>query len=108
MTKAYRCSLRVVSIIYVLLVIFPFWNHAIAGWERANPLPLATNLNDVWGSSGNDVFVAGSQGILHYDGVTWSYMENGTSNGFGTIWGLSGNDVFAVGSTIQHYQCVPL
>ncbi len=65
-------------------------------------------LYGVWGSSPSDVFVVGydpwGQGsiILHYDGISWSPMNIGTSKR------LSGSpsDVFAVGGngTILHYD----
>lgn len=63
-------------------------------------------LQDVWGSSGNDVFAVGDNGtILHYDGTQWRQMNSGTSETLYDVWGVSGSDVFAVGTggTILHY-----
>jgi len=63
-------------------------------------------LNDVWGSSANDIFAVGSGGtILHYNGSNWSAMTSGTIQGLNAVWGSSANDIFAVGSggTILHY-----
>jgi hypothetical protein len=47
-----------------------------ADWEWQNPLPQGHTLNDVWGSSGTDVFAVGTCGtILHYDGQSWTVMN---------------------------------
>jgi hypothetical protein len=61
----------------------------------------------IWGSSGSDVFVVGTNGsIRHYEGSTWSPMSSGTTNRLNSVWGCSSNDVFAVGEngTILHYD----
>jgi hypothetical protein len=61
----------------------------------------------VWGTSGNDVFAVGNQGtILHYDGISWSTMNSGTTRFLTSVWGSSSIDVYAVGSngTILHYD----
>jgi hypothetical protein len=62
---------------------------------------LANNsLNSVWGTSGNDFYVAGGfQQILHYKNGTWT-SERGATNmpeTFAKIWGSGPNDVYAVG-----------
>ncbi len=65
------------------------------------------NLRDVWGSSGNDVFAVGKNGvILHYDGSAWGEMVSGSYNYLRAVWGSSGNNVFAVGKggVILHYN----
>jgi hypothetical protein len=73
----------------------------------------------VWGSSGSDVFVVGSEGkpltvdlggypgrILHYDGRTSSPVSGPATDWLNTIWGSSSSDVFAAGydGTILHYD----
>ncbi len=66
-----------------------------------------STLMDIWGSSGNDIFVVGDKGdVLHFDGSTWNSMESGTANWLWGVWGSSPTDVFAVGShgTILHYN----
>jgi hypothetical protein len=58
------------------------------------------NLGAVWGSSGKDVFAMGDNGtILHYDGNTWSKMQQNTLStvDFLDRWGVSSTNVFAVG-----------
>lgn len=55
-------------------------------------------LNDVWGSSENDIFAVGSGGaILHYDGTSWVEMQSGTGEDLLAVWGVSAEDVVAVG-----------
>jgi hypothetical protein len=55
-------------------------------------------LNDVWGSSENDIFAVGSGGaILHYNGSSWVEMQSGTTEGLLAVWGVSAEDVVAVG-----------
>jgi len=66
-----------------------------------------TRLNAIWGSSENDVFVVGDDGvILHYDGQFWRNMGSGITNDLHAIWGSSENDVFVVGDEgiILHYD----
>jgi hypothetical protein len=67
------------------------------------------NLRGVWGSGGSDVFIAGGEVILHYDGTTWS--QTSVTGDAGSLWGSSGSNVFAVGGagTILHYSadCAP-
>jgi hypothetical protein len=54
------------------LVLWPAVTQAQgAEWEWQNPLPTGNSLEDVWGSSGSDVFAVGVGGtILHYGGET--------------------------------------
>ena len=43
----------------------------------------ARMLNDVWGSSGSDVFAASDNGtVLHYDGRSWSAADSGAAVAF--------------------------
>jgi hypothetical protein len=60
-------------------------------------VPATRRLNDVWGTSDVDVYAVGEDGILHYDGVNWSYMKR-TDRTLYDIWGSSPADAFAVGS----------
>lgn len=64
-------------------------------------------LYGVWGSSGNNAFAVGENGIiLHYDGNNWTTMPSGTTETLYAIWGTGPNDVFAVGKngTILHHD----
>jgi hypothetical protein len=63
-------------------------------------------VSSVWGNSASDVFAVGGSHILHYDGSSWSALNNGPMDrGLGSVWGSSSSDVFAVGDggTIIHY-----
>lgn len=67
----------------------------------AQATPSASNfLNSAWGSSENDVFVGGDNGvILRWNGSTWSGGP-GTIPGMNVygVYGFGSNDVFAVGN----------
>jgi hypothetical protein len=66
-----------------------------------------TTIDDIWGSSSDDIFfVAGGGLIWHYNGIEFSSMQSNTSNHLTGIWGSSNSSVFAVGSdgTILHYS----
>ncbi|MCP4134110.1 MAG: hypothetical protein GY754_24270, partial [bacterium] len=76
----------------------------------------AESLENVWASSGSDVFAVGYVGtslyestgvIMHYDGNSWSSMDLPDDKGrLMNVWGTSGSDVFAVGhwGHILHYD----
>ena len=74
---------------------------------------ITNNLQSMWGSASNDVFVVGwgeSDAILHYNGSSWSVMDIGANESWlNGVWGSSANDVFAVGDdgTILHYVAEP-
>jgi hypothetical protein len=72
------------------------------------------SVNDVWGSSRDDVFavcidVAYHGVVLHYDGSTWEEMLL-TNHATSCVWGTSGNDVYVGALTtanqanILHYD----
>ncbi len=62
----------------------------------------------VWGTSTNDIFVAGNNGtILHSaDGSNWSPMTSNTPEHLNDLWGTAPNDVYASGTngTVVHYN----
>ena len=60
----------------------------------------------IWGSSANDIFAVGNEGIFHYDGTIWSLIFSITNTTFLDIWGSSANNVFAVGvrGTVLRYD----
>ncbi len=78
--------------------------------ELSDISPASTlDLYGVWGTSNSNMFAVGARNtIFHYDGNSWSTMDNGTQY-TGTlfdVWGNSGSDVFAVGAggIILHYD----
>lgn len=77
-------------------VVLHFDGHT---WSRM-VVPAINDLQKVWGASASDVYAVGN-GILHYNGRTWSKVAN--QAGY-DVWGSSATDVFVVGSggTILH------
>ncbi len=81
----------------------------LAGVQQWTPMVSGSraDLPDVWGSSGQDVFVVGelpigddfelASVILHYDGIQWSRQLREPNVVLRAIWGSGPSDVFAVG-----------
>jgi len=75
-------------------------------WSPMSSIVTSRFLRDAWGSSPSDVFVVEKANILHYDGISWSfigyvgcYLEG--------VWGTSPTNVIAVGYSgygIYHYD----
>lgn len=79
-----------------------------------------TLMNDIWGSSHNDVYVVGhnsqNRGLMwHYDGNSWTSVRLITSEGgqidgaidLTSIYGFSSTDIYAAGSRIVGYNPNP-
>lgn len=79
------------------------------------------DLRDIWGVSATNIFAVGgarvcSTGptatcwvegiILHYDGISWSKMNIGSTPYLMDVWGRSSTDVYAVGfnGAFLHYD----
>ena len=91
------------AIVFLFLGAFPLqaenWTQMESGTN--------TDLYEVGGGSGDDVFAVGDGGtILHYDGTGWSSMASGTTVSLSGVWGSAPDNVFAVGDggTILHYD----
>jgi len=56
-----------------------------------------SQLNGVWGTGPNDVYAVGSTAALHYDGTTWTVIDQ-PSGIIGDISGLSNTEIYAVSS----------
>ncbi|MDI3480736.1 MAG: hypothetical protein PWQ97_391 [Tepidanaerobacteraceae bacterium] len=75
-------------------------------WRQEN-LPLdsgqtTSGIVKILGFAANDIYAAGSCGIYHYDGLTWSRIYSGNYTG---MWGNSADDIYAYNiSTIKHYD----
>lgn len=75
-----------------------------------------TYLNDIWGSSANDVFVVGGRNagssftieplIQHWNGIGWTEMTlPPVGRSLGGVWGTSATDVFAfAGNGVIHFD----
>lgn len=68
---------------------------------------VAQGLDDVWGSSAEDVFAVGSSGqIWHHDGQGWTRMRADRNAGLTGVWGSGTDDVLAIGheSTLLRFR----
>ena len=71
---------------------------AESGWRMVDPPPTGENLNDIWGSSSNHVFAAGSGGtILQFDGHSWTRTYSTTNRQLRAVWGSGPTDAWAGG-----------
>lgn len=69
-------------------------------WKAWSPVVTTQDLQGIWGSAPNDVWVVGEASTaLHFNGVAWSTKDIGTSANLHGVWGFSSNDVWAVGQT---------
>ncbi len=67
---------------------------------RVNPTTITTpQIRALWGSSSNDVWAVGDQGIvLHFNGTSWRrFIVSGVASRLLAIWGTSASNVWAVG-----------
>jgi hypothetical protein len=65
------------------------------GWHSTGPGGLLFRL---WGSSSSDVYAVGN-GIMHWDGATWSQSDTPSGGTlWAAIWGGGPKDVFVVGN----------
>jgi hypothetical protein len=71
------------------------WNGS--AWRPAAPLSTPElGLNDIWASSGSDVYAVGPGGLLHYDGRVWSKVPGVRGD---RLFGTSSHDIFVVQAT---------
>lgn len=76
---------------------------------RAMATPTSVSLNDIWGSSVDDVYAVGYDGtIIHYDGTSWEHQNSPTTVRLRGVWGTGPSNVYAVGDlgTILRYDGV--
>lgn len=59
----------------------------------------------IWGSSASNVYLALSEGLLHFDGSTWSKVAGVPNFSIRNVWGTGPNDVYAVGDgRVVHFD----
>jgi hypothetical protein len=78
-----------------------FCGNGIIHWDgnNFNPVPIPSiiwgpyQMNKLWGSSGNDLYVVGNNGnIARYLNGTWSRIESGTTTNINDVWGYVNGD----------------
>lgn len=74
--------------------------------EGATPPLSASGLRAVWGSSAEDVWVVGADGVIfHFDGESWLPFESGTRQDLQAVHGTGPSDAWAVGDdTLLHWD----
>jgi hypothetical protein len=84
-----------------------------SSWSQM-ALPLYEGwFTSAWGSSPSDVYATGSDqclgdgGIYHYDGASWTQINDSPNLSFGGVWGSSASDVYVVGANLC-FGCCPL
>jgi hypothetical protein len=116
-----RLIVRLISICCLVLCIL-YSENANAGWSSMTS-GTSEYMRGIWGTSGIDIFAVGDGGtVLHYNGMNWNSMSDGsilspsttqtdsvnkvTAQNLWGVWGSSGNDVFVTGfsGTIAHYD----
>ena len=55
----------------------------------------------LWGSDEGELWVAGEDKVLHFDGITWTISLNEPAN---ILWGLSKNALWAAGTGVHHWD----
>ncbi|WP_146646389.1 WD40/YVTN/BNR-like repeat-containing protein [Labilithrix luteola] len=72
--------------------------------EKTNH-PQGLGLSSVWGSSANDVWVAGAFGsVLHWDGKAWAAVPAPTHASLRAIWGAGPGDIWVVSAPDQIFR----
>jgi hypothetical protein len=75
--------------------------------------------NGVWGSSANDVWIAGGDthaggpehslsDLLHWDGKQWRHSETGAGSQLRAIWGATASDLWLIGDGALLRRTTPL
>lgn len=79
-----------------------------ADWINAPFNSVTTrNLNGIWGSGGDDIWMVGEAGeIIHANGPSSVRVSSSTTAELFGVWGSAANDVFAVGQggRLAHYD----
>ena len=77
-----------------------FCGNGLIHWDGNQYNPVAVPnwgpywMNEIWGTSDNDLYVVGDNGhIAHYQNGIWSRIESGTNMNIGDIWGIPDTNV---------------
>jgi hypothetical protein len=56
-------------------------------------MSVSFSINKIWGTSGNNLYVVGSNGtLIRYNGTTWARMTSQTNVDIQDIWGITNNN----------------
>ena len=80
---------------------------ADAPWQLVYSREHFGSLRGIWGVSESDIYAVGDFGtLLHYNGMQWTVVDLGTSEGLYDVWGSGSGDVYVVGrsGSIFHYD----
>jgi hypothetical protein len=72
-------------------------------WRVQNVIPITKGFQDVWGSSGGDIFAVGRfNTAIHFDGSSWTEIAIGGGYHYEHIWGSGPNDVYVTAKTYRY------
>lgn len=83
--------------------MFSFDGHE---WKREQT-GTTSNINDIWASSEDNIFIASSEGVFHFDGIRWTSANMPKLlTDFRSVYGVAPNAVFAAGTggTLAFYD----
>lgn len=69
-------------------------------WTQERGEMVARHVNAVWGSGPNDVWAAGSQTLMYWNGQKWTVVPAGFDSNVDALWGSGSDDVWAVGAQL--------
>jgi hypothetical protein len=105
----------VISVVVIALLIFPACGKTPTGPDASrNPRNYLWTLDtissgnsqvfldNIWGSSAQDVYAAGTGGVYHYDGKEWKTVKSSIVGNLAIedVFGFSPTDIWIVGSRV--------
>ncbi|MBT4541138.1 hypothetical protein HOC35_06505 [Candidatus Woesearchaeota archaeon] len=87
-----------------------YYHYSDKVWSEEQSIT-SNDLWGIWGTSPNNLYFVGDDGVIHYDGESeWTPMIIGSNDNpltdFRGVWGFSENNIYAVGyeGKITHYS----
>lgn len=76
------------------------------GWhfQGLPGVAVGNGLSDVWGSAPDDVWLGGSDVLLHWDGLELAVVQHGLSSSPTSFWGAASDDLWALCDGICHWD----
>ena len=69
------------------------------GWKALSSAVTINTLRQVWGSSPSNVYAAGDDGLVRFDGASWKTTSVGPTYKLRDVWGSNPTDVWVVGDS---------